>query len=70
MQPYKDLAHIHSLNGEIREVTVIEIDRNQPQTEYIVKYNGIKCTAIFNPFVGMLYADDKYGIVKENENVR
>ena len=26
MTPYKDFAHIHSLNGEIKEVTVLAID--------------------------------------------
>lgn len=26
MTPYKDLAHIHSLNGEVKEVTVLAID--------------------------------------------
>ena len=67
MKPYKAMAHIHSLEGEIREVTVLD---NDGGNKYIVEYNGVKCTAIFNPFVGMLYADDKYGIVKENENVR
>ena len=24
MKPYKAMAHIHSLNGELREVTVLE----------------------------------------------
>ena len=64
MEQYKDLAHIHSLNGEVREVTVLDIDRSGTQTTYIVEYNGVKCTAIFNPFAGMLYADDKYGVIK------
>lgn len=67
MIPYKANAHIHSLNGEIKEVTVVDIDTSKPQTTYFVTYNGVKCTAIFNPFVGMLYADDKYGIVKESK---
>ena len=65
MEKYKDVAKIHSLNGEIREVTVYDIDRSGTQTIYKVEYNGVKCTAIFNPFVGILYADDKYGIIKE-----
>ena len=65
MQPYTAKAHIHSLNGEIKDVTVVDIDTSKPQTTYIVIYNDVKCAAIFNPFVGMLYADDKYGIIKE-----
>ena len=66
MTPYKDLAHIHSLNGEVKEVTVLAIDTDSESTAvYTVKYNGVKCKARFNPFVGMLYADDKYEIIKE-----
>lgn len=35
-------------------------------TEYIVlTKDGVKCTAIFNPFVGIYYADDIYGRVEE-----
>ena len=45
MIPYKAMAHIHSLNGEIKEVTVLE---NDGGNKYIVEYNGVKCTAIFN----------------------
>ena len=26
MKPYKTMAHIHSLNGEIKEVTILEND--------------------------------------------
>ena len=26
MKPYKDFAHIHSLKGEVKEVTVLAID--------------------------------------------
>ena len=66
MTPYKDLAHIHSLNGEIKEVTVIAIDTESESCPvYTVEYKGVKCRARFNPFVCMLYADDKYEIVKE-----
>lgn len=36
-------------------------------TEYIVlTKDGVKCTAIYNPFVGIYYADDVYGIIKED----
>ena len=62
MKPYKAMAHIHSLNGEIKEITVLE---KVGDNDYIVEYNGVKCHAIFNWFVCAYYADDKYGIVKE-----
>ena len=63
MKSYKAMAHIHSLDGEMREVTVLE---QKDAVNYIVEYGGVKCTAIFNFFNCQFYADDKYGIVKEN----
>ncbi len=64
MKPYKAMAHIHSLNGEMKEVTVLE---NDGGNKYVVEYNGVKCTAIFNWYTCSYYADDKYGIItKEN----
>lgn len=68
MKPFETLAHIHSLNGEMDIVTVLEKNTDGTQTIYIVDYKGVKCTAIFNPFVCEYYADDKYGIIKENNN--
>ena len=70
MKPFETLAHIHSLNGEMDTVTVLEKNTDGTQTIYIVDYKGVKCTAIFNPFVCEYYADDKYGIIKENNNER
>ena len=63
---YKVRAHINSLGGGMDEITVLEERKNGTQTTYIVDYKGVKCTAIFNPFVCEYYADDKYGIIKEN----
>jgi hypothetical protein len=59
---HKCECQIHSLDGGLAEATIIKrIGDNQ----YIADYNGVKCTAIFNPFVGRYYVDDKYGIIKE-----
>ena len=63
MKPYPALAHMHSLGGEMKEITVLE---QKDATNYIVEYGGVKCTAIFNWFNCQFYADDKYGIIKEN----
>ena len=57
-------CYIHSLNtdsrGNLAEATIIEkIGDNL----YIADYNGVRCTAIFNPFVGRYYVDDLYGLV-------
>lgn len=32
----------------------------------VVTEDGVKCHAIYNPFVGMYYADDLYAVVKED----
>ncbi|MBO5067213.1 MAG: hypothetical protein J6C62_02260 [Clostridia bacterium] len=69
MKQYKVMAHIHSLDGEMREVTVLKQEDmfgHPIPNAYIVDYGGVKCTAIFNTYNGQYYADDKYGIIKEN----
>ena len=71
MKPFKTLAHMHSLYGEMREITVLEQETllGHPVTNsYIVEYGSVKCTAIFNPITCQYYADDKYGIIKEKNN--
>lgn len=55
-------AKIHSLGGEERPVELLE---QTGYNSYVVRYNGVKCTAIFNGFVGRYYADDLYGILPE-----
>ena len=57
-------CHIHSLNGEMRSCRVIA--RDNAGNPSIVEYESKKCTVIYNPWNGY-YADDIYGIVKENE---
>lgn len=50
---------VHSLEAQA-EVTILEkIGDNQ----YVAEYNGTLCTAIFNPFVGLYYVDDVYGVL-------
>ena len=63
---YTTMAHIHSLGGEMDEIYVLDERQEGNMTVYIVDYKGTKCTAIFNPFVCEFYADDKYGLIKEN----
>ena len=66
MTSFKTQAHIHSLGGAMDEVTVLDRRQDGAQTVYIVDYKGVKCTAIYNPFSNAYYADDKYGIIKED----
>lgn len=56
-------AMIHSQN-DIRDCEIVEkVGDNQ----YIAEYRGIRCTAIFNPFTGLYYVDDIYGIVGDRK---
>lgn len=57
----KVVAKIHSLNGELGEVTIQE---KIGDNDYKVDYNGISCHAIFNCFVGYYFVDDLYGIIE------
>ena len=61
MKSFKTMAHIHSLDGKMDEVTVLDEKMSGNQKTYIVDYKGVKCTAIFNFFNRTYYADDKYG---------
>lgn len=47
MKPYKAQAHINSLNGELREITVLD---KAGDNDYIVDFEGVKCHALFNWF--------------------
>jgi hypothetical protein len=65
--PITEEMHIHSLDGELREATIVEkVGDNQ----YVAEYNGVRCSAIYNPFVGRFYVDDKYGVIKEKTPYR
>ena len=60
--PITEPMHIHSLNGQLKDATILEkVGDNQ----YVAEYNGVKCSAIYNPFVGRFYVDDKYGVIKD-----
>lgn len=59
--------HIHSLNGELRDAT---IHKKIGDNDYLAEYNGVKCHAIYNPFVNKFYVDDKYGVIKDKRPKR
>lgn len=60
----KVLAKIHSKNGTEEEVTIYDKKTVNGCTTYFVETkDGIKCTAIYNPFCGCYYADDLYGVI-------
>ena len=65
MKPFQTQAHIHSLKGEMDEITVL---KKVEDNDYIVNYKGVKCHALFNWFVCEFYADDIYRIVREDKD--
>ena len=59
MKPFKTQAHIHSLDGQMDEITVLEELGNN---SYLVDYRGVKCSAIFNPLGNNSYLVDYRGV--------
>ena len=59
--PLTEPMHIHSLNGELKEARILE---KLGDNDFMAEYNGVKCHAIYNPFVNYFYVDDKYGIIE------
>lgn len=58
-------AYIHSLKDLVHDRSVLgdaEIIRKIGDNLYLAEYNGVRCTAIYNPFVGRYYVDDVYGL--------
>ncbi len=63
-------AYIHSLKDKKNDRNVLgeaEIIKKIKNNQYLAEYYGIRCTAIFNPFVCRYFVDDVYGIVKETD---
>jgi hypothetical protein len=65
--PIIEKMHIHSLDAELREATIL---KRLGDNDYLAEYNGVKCHAIYNPFVNKFYVDDKYGIIKDKATNR
>ena len=64
----KVIAYIHSLKDrktDTNHLGEVEIIGRMNDNQYLAEYNGVRCTAIFNPFVGRYYVDDIYGILRE-----
>lgn len=60
---FKVNAMVHSIKA-IKEVEIIE---KRGDNDYLAKVGDVVCTAIFNPFVGLYYVDDVYGVVRRDE---
>ena len=62
-------AYIHSRKDKANNRHVLgeaEIIEHIGDNLYLAEVNGVRCTAIFNPFVGRYFVDDVYGIQKED----
>ena len=63
-------AYIHSLKDRKTDHNVLgeaEIIKRIGDNLYLAEYNGVHCTAIFNPFVSRYFVDDLYGRIPEEE---
>ena len=56
-------AMIYS-SEEQAEVTILHHKNNNYM---VAEYTGIRCTAVYNPFTGLFYVDDIFGVLK-NQN--
>lgn len=58
-------AYIHSLKDREHDRHMLgtaEIIREIGDNLYLAEYRGVRCTAIFNPYVGRYFVDDVYGV--------
>lgn len=60
---FKVNAMVHSIKA-VKEVEIIE---KRGDNDYLAKVGDVICTAIFNPFVGLYYVDDVYGVVRRDD---
>lgn len=60
LKPFTAEAMIHSLGEKRKALIVLQEDNNHCQAVY----NQQLCTAVYNPFSGLHYVDDKYGVIK------
>jgi len=63
--PITEPMHIHSLDGELREATIL---KRLGDNDYLAQFGDVNCHAIYNPFVGKFYVDDKYGIIRDQKS--
>lgn len=54
-------AMIHSIKAQDKVTILHEKNLN----DVIAEYKGKRCTAVFNPFVGLYYVDDIYGVLSD-----
>lgn len=60
LTPFIAEAMIHSLGEKRQAMIVLHENNNHCQ----VVFNQKLCMAIYNPFTGLYYADDLYGVIE------
>lgn len=63
MMNIKVRALVRSTNT-VKEVTLI--GKTDDNKYIVITDSGVLCTAIFNPFASLYYADDLYGKIEED----
>jgi len=59
---------IHSLKKDgNHQLGIATIEKRTGDNQYVADYNGVKCTAIFNPFQGRYFVDDLYGVIRDTK---
>jgi hypothetical protein len=56
-------AMVHSLKSQ----DVVVILHENGCNDVIAEYKGKRCTAVFNPFSGLYYVDDVYGVLQDQQ---
>jgi len=63
-------CYIHSLQKDGKNnLGMATIEKRVGDNRFEADYNGVKCTAIFNPFVGRYFVDDKYGVIRDKNPI-
>lgn len=60
-------CYVHSLKKSdgtnvLAEATIL---KRLGDNDYLAEYNGVRCHAIFNPYAGRYFVDDKFGVVRD-----
>jgi len=61
-------CYIHSLQKDGKHVLgTANIVERIGDNRYIAEVDGVKCTAVYNPFAGRYFVDDVYGVIRDTK---
>ena len=68
---YRHSQETDGQRANTEEVEIIDSRTERGVTTYIVRtQDGIECSAIYNIFTGVFYADDVYGVIEPEARKR